>query len=91
LIDLKKQVDDLASAGKGVGSGGKHSPDEGGDDINADFDKLRAEMNRLREETQNSLKAMSEQLNGKASKDDLGELEAKIINMINEMLKRLLT
>ncbi len=49
------------------------------------------EINRLREDTQNSLTGMHEALSGKASKEELGELEAKIINMINEMLKRLLT
>jgi hypothetical protein len=41
------------------GGGGKRSlHEESGDDQSAEINKLRMEMNRLREETQNSLKGM---------------------------------
>jgi hypothetical protein len=91
---LKKQLDDLLlNMGGGANGGGKrsHNEDSGAEDNSAELNKLRMEMNILRDDTQTSLKGMQDALFGKASKEDLGELEAKIINMINEMLKRLLS
>lgn len=47
-------------------------------------------MNRLTDETGNNFKNHQDQINKKADKQDLDDLEARIMEKINDMIKKLL-
>ena len=51
---------------------------------------LRSDLNRLTDETGNNFKNHQDQINKKADKQDLDDLEARIMDKINEMIKKLI-
>ncbi|CDW76993.1 UNKNOWN [Stylonychia lemnae] len=89
LADLKKQVDDL-SANMNKDHGGSSALEKAMKDLESQLRILRADVNKLTDETGNNFKNHQDQINKKADKQDLDDLEARIMDKINEMIKKLL-
>lgn len=88
ITEIRKVIDDL---GKNRGAGG------GGDVSLDDFSKLLHEVSQLKkdydqfkQDTNGNLKFLGDSLNLKADKNDLHELEARIMDKLNEIIKNLL-
>lgn len=88
ITEIRKVIDDL---GKNRGPGG------GGDVSLDDFSKLLHEVSQLKkdydqfkQDTNGNLKFLGDSLNLKADKNDLHELEARIMDKLNEIIKNLL-
>lgn len=59
-------------------------------DLESQIKILRADLNKLTDETGNNFKNHQDQINKKADKQDLDDLEARIMEKMNEMIKKLL-
>lgn len=59
-------------------------------DLEGQFKILRSDLNRLIDETGRNLQNHQDQINKKADKQDLDDLEARLMDKINEMLKKLI-
>jgi hypothetical protein len=72
------------------GKGGSSLDDKWAQNMEQEFENLRNEFIKFRDETNNNLKNVNDTLPRKADKEDLNELEQRLLERINEMLKKLL-
>jgi archaellum component FlaC len=73
----------LASLGKNGGDAGHLK------DLEADLARLKADLSKFRDEVGNSFKLVNDMLSKKADKSELIDLENRLIDKLNEMLKSL--
>ena len=85
--ELRKQIDELIQAQ----SNKKESVDLNMfKDLEEEVNNLKQAMMKLQDEYSSNFKNLQDQINKKADKEQLLELEARIMEKLNDMLKRLL-
>jgi hypothetical protein len=92
LQDLKRLLEEGGQKEDPIGGGGSSLDDVQSIPVDNDLlNKLKQEIQRLRDEYGSIFKNINDALGKKADKDELTELEARLLEKLNEMLKKLLT
>jgi signal recognition particle GTPase len=87
LLELRKLIEEGNVKDPLVGGSIDESFANG---LESDFKKLKAELQKMKEEYGANFKNINEALNRKADKDELADLEARLLEKLNEMIKKLL-
>ena len=85
IVEIKKVSDDSKD-----GQGLEGADDGWLKDIDSDLQKFKAEFYRFREEIVSGHKSLQDHLNAKVDKDELSELEARLLEKLNEMIKKMM-
>lgn len=59
-------------------------------EVDSDLQKFKSEFYKFRDEIVSSHKTLQDHLNSKVDKDELAELEARLLEKLNEMLKKMM-
>jgi hypothetical protein len=78
----------MAMSSKNLGSG--EVDDQMMKEIDTDLQKLKSEFYKFRDLTGNNFKNLEDMVNKKADRDELLDLEARIMEKLNEMLRKLM-
>jgi len=88
--ELKKLFDLFRASQEGDSQGGKEANMELLKNLEEELNKLKNEFLMFRDDTFDNMKSLQDGLNKKADRDELVELEARIMDKLNEIIKNLL-
>jgi hypothetical protein len=85
MVEIKKVSDDTNN-----GEGQEGADDGWLKEIDSDLQKFKSEFYKFREEIVGSHKSLQDHLNAKVDKDELNEMEARLLEKLNEMIKKMM-
>ena len=89
--ELKKQIDDfMADFANGQQQNNSSVDEKWVKDLESELKRLKAEMQKFKDDTTNTFNVVNETLERKADKEDLLDLEQRLLAKINEILNKLL-